>query len=170
MGRIKINVSKCYDVIVENGAINSVAKYLDDICDSKRVAIITDDIVASKYGDIVKKQLNQSGYETSMFVFQNGEMSKNQYVLFDILNFLVEHKIRRNDTLIALGGGVVGDIAGFAAAIYLRGVNIVQIPTTLLAAVDSSVGGKTAIDLENGKNFENGGAFLRIPKGGCVFW
>ena len=93
------------------------------------------------------------------YVFPAGEESKNGQVFLDLLNFLAENRLSRSDMIVALGGGVVGDLAGFAAASYLRGVRFLQVPTTLLAAVDSSVGGKTAIDLPAGKNLA--GAFCQ---------
>ena len=91
-------------------------------------------------------------YETVKFVFENGEKSKNIFTYAKLQNFLAEQKLTRSDAIVAFGGGVVGDLAGFAAATYLRGIKYLQIPTTLLAMVDSSVGGKTAIDLDSGKN------------------
>ena len=91
-------------------------------------------------------------YETVKFVFEHGEKSKNIITYASLLNFLAENKLTRSDAIVAFGGGVVGDLAGFAAATYLRGIKYLQIPTTLLAMVDSSVGGKTAIDLDAGKN------------------
>lgn len=104
------------------------------------------------YLDELASSLSVYGFEATVYVFTNGERSKNMHVLSEILEFLASDNYRRNDTIIALGGGVVGDIAGMAAALYMRGISVIQIPTTLLAAVDSSVGGKTAIDLKGGKN------------------
>ena len=97
------------------------------------------------------------GFEIVKFVFEAGEQSINSKTLIDILEFLAQNELTRSDCVFALGGGVVGDMAGFASAIYLRGIKFVQIPTTLLASVDSSVGGKTGIDLAAGKNLA--GAF-----------
>lgn len=107
------------------------------------------------------KSLSDAGFETFKFVFPHGEKSKNISTFSSILEFLAESGLTRTDALVALGGGVVGDVAGFAAASYLRGIDFIQIPTTLLACVDSSVGGKTAIDLKAGKNLA--GAFYQ-PK------
>ena len=121
-------------------------------CPEKRVLIITDDIVNSLYGDKLYGFLTDKEFEVYKFVFKNGEASKNINTISDILEYAAKSGLRRNDMFLALGGGVTGDIAGLSAALYMRGVKIIQIPTTLLAAVDSSVGGKTGIDLNGGKN------------------
>ena len=123
----------------------------------EKAAVISDDNVAPLYMDRIIKSLEANGFQVVSFVFPHGESSKNGQTYLSILNFLAENKITRSDVVFALGGGVVGDIAGFAAASSLRGISYVQVPTTLLAMVDSSVGGKTAIDLEAGKNLA--GAF-----------
>lgn len=157
MKTIHVNTSSPYDVIIERGSADNCGKYISEVVKSKKTAIITDDIVDNLYGDRVRKSLTDCGFEHTTFVFKNGEASKNLSVLSDIYDFLCESSITRSDTIIALGGGVVGDITGFAAATYLRGISFVQIPTTLLAQIDSSVGGKTAIDLKSGKNLA--GAF-----------
>lgn len=152
MKNIRVNTSKPYDVLIERGSIINCGKYIAEITKSRQAAIITDDIVDELYGDMVESSLSENGFKHTTFVFKNGEASKNISVLSGIYDFLCESNITRNDIIIALGGGVVGDITGFAAATYLRGVEFVQIPTTLLAQIDSSVGGKTAIDIESGKN------------------
>ncbi len=131
-------------------------KALFGVC---KAVIVTDDKVADLYLKKVKASFVSSGYETVEFVFQNGEQSKNIDILTQILEFMAENHITRSDMVVALGGGVTGDMAGFAAAVFLRGIRFVQIPTTLLAMVDSSVGGKTAIDLKAGKNLA--GAFYQ---------
>ena len=107
----------------------------------------------------MEESLKSAGFSVVSYVFPAGEESKNGQVFLDLLNFLAENRLTRSDLIVALGGGVVGDLAGFAAASYLRGVRFLQVPTTLLAAVDSSVGGKTAIDLPAGKNLA--GAFCQ---------
>lgn len=152
MKKIRVNTSKVYDVLIERGSIKECGNYINDIAKSKKTAIITDDIVEKLYGDIVRESLSNNGFEHTTFVFKNGEASKSLSVLSDIYDFLCESNITRNDIVIALGGGVVGDITGLAAATFLRGIEFVQIPTTLLAQIDSSVGGKTAIDIRGGKN------------------
>ena len=107
----------------------------------------------------MEESLKSAGFSVVSYVFPAGEESKNGQVFLDLLNFLAENRLTRSDLIVALGGGVVGDLAGFAAASYLRGIRFLQVPTTLLAAVDSSVGGKTAIDLPAGKNLA--GAFCQ---------
>lgn len=154
---LKVNASKSYEVLIGDGLINSVVELVSPVCKSKKVAVITDDIVDSLYGRVVLNSLSKAGFAVSKMVFKNGEGSKNVATLSDIWEFLAENSFTRSDMLVALGGGVVGDMTGFVAATYMRGVNFVQIPTTLLAAVDASIGGKTAIDLVHGKNLA--GAF-----------
>jgi 3-dehydroquinate synthase len=152
MKKIRVNTSCPYDVVIQRGSLSSCGEYISAVTKSKKAVVITDDIVAGLYLDTVKDSLNNSGFEITEYVFPNGEQSKNLANLCKIYDFLCESGITRSDIIVALGGGVVGDITGFAAASYLRGVEFVQIPTTLLAQVDSSVGGKTAIDIKGGKN------------------
>lgn len=152
MKTISVQASKAYDVLIENQLLDKVGEYAAQICPNSTAAIISDTNVWPLYGEAVSKSLIAVGMHAIHFVFPAGEHSKNAITYLDILNFLAENKVTRSDLIIALGGGVVGDIAGFAAATYLRGVSYLQIPTTLLAMVDSSVGGKTAIDLPAGKN------------------
>ncbi len=152
MKKIHIQTSNPYEVLIERGSINKCGEYISEITKSKKTVVITDNIVGNLYADIVMKSLKDNGFDCSLFTFPNGEQSKNLSILGQIFDFLCESEITRSDIIIALGGGVVGDITGFAAACYLRGVEFVQIPTTLLAQVDSSVGGKTAVDIAGGKN------------------
>lgn len=152
MKKIHVNTSQPYDVLIERGGLKKCGEYVRNITGASRAAIITDDIVGALYAQDVTDSMTKNGFECSVFTFPNGEQSKNLSVFGDILDFLCESSITRSDIVIALGGGVVGDITGFAAASYLRGVDFVQIPTTLLAQIDSSVGGKTAIDIPGGKN------------------
>ena len=152
MKKISVRTSTSYEVLIERGSIKKSGEFIAEITKSRKVAVITDDIAGSLYGETVVDSLRENGFECTVFTFPNGEQSKNLTVLRQIFDFLCESGITRSDMLISLGGGVVGDITGFAAASYLRGVDFVQIPTTLLAQVDSSVGGKTAIDISGGKN------------------
>lgn len=152
MKAIHLNASKPYDILIDSGLFNQVFSLIEPFCKGRNIAIITDDIVDKLYGEQLLEQLKQNDYSTIKFVFPNGEVSKNINTLSDILEFLASNNFKRNDFIIALGGGVVGDIAGLASAIYMRGISFIQIPTTLLAMVDASVGGKTAIDLKAGKN------------------
>ena len=152
MRTVTVKAGKCYEVRIGRGLLPEIGKQIGGIPGVKRVLVVSDDIVFPLYGETVLKSLSESGYETDSFVFPNGEASKNLTVYGELLTKLCDAGLTRDDLLVALGGGVVGDLAGFAAATYRRGIPFVQVPTTLLAAVDSSVGGKTAVDLPNGKN------------------
>lgn len=156
---IKVNASKSYEVLVGQDILKNTGALISKVISKCKVAIITDDIVDALYSKVVENSLIESGYSVVKFVFKNGEKSKNIKTYSKILEFLAENQLTRTDLVIALGGGVVGDIAGFASATYLRGIKCVQIPTTLLSQIDSSVGGKTAIDLPSGKNLV--GAFFQ---------
>ena len=156
---VPVKASGHYDITIGNGILSQCGEIVSKIKRPCRAVIVTDSNVDKLYADTVMESLNKSGYPADKFVFPAGETSKCAETFIDILEFLALEKITRSDVLIALGGGVVGDITGFAASCYLRGIDFVQIPTTLLAAVDSSVGGKTAIDLKAGKNLA--GAFCQ---------
>lgn len=151
MERIKVLASREYEVIVGRHILRDAGKYITEaLSGHPRLAIITDDRVDSLHGAALENAL--CDFETVKFVFKNGEGSKNIKTYGEILEFLADNNITRTDAIVAFGGGVVGDMAGFAASTFLRGIRFIQIPTTLLAMVDSSVGGKTAIDLGAGKN------------------
>lgn len=149
---VSVNASKKYDVLIGKGLIDKAGEKIKEIISPCKCAIITDDVVDNLYSERVINSLKNSGFDVVKFVFKNGEESKNILTLGEILEFLAENELTRTDLIVALGGGVVGDISGFSAGTYLRGIKYVQIPTTLLAGIDSSVGGKTAIDLMHGKN------------------
>lgn len=117
-----------------------------------KICIVSDDTVARIYGDKVKEELTSLGADIDMFIFPAGEVSKNLDTVKNLYTFLIQKKYGRKDILVALGGGVVGDLTGYAAATYLRGIDFIQVPTTLLAQVDSSVGGKTGVDFDQYKN------------------
>ena len=119
---------------------------------AKKICIVSESTVFPLYGAVAEESLKTAGFDVVSFVFPSGEESKNAATYLELVNFLAQNHLTRTDLLVALGGGVVGDLAGFAAATFLRGIRFIQVPTTLLAAVDSSVGGKTAIDLPAGKN------------------
>lgn len=159
MRKITVNASKTYDVIIERGAIERIGEYAKGSGLSGKACIISDSNVAPIYMERVKSSLENNGFTVCEYVFPAGEASKNAETFIDILNFLAENHLSRKDTLFALGGGVTGDLTGFSAASYMRGIRFVQIPTSLLASVDSSVGGKTGIDLKSGKNLA--GAFYQ---------
>lgn len=140
-----------YDVLLGEGLLDTCAPQIAAL-GAQTVLIVSDDAVFPLYGERLSRCLSQIGLRVCRFVFPHGEASKNQQTYLELIGRLIECGLTRRDLLIALGGGVVGDLCGFAAATYLRGVGCVQIPTTLLAAVDSSVGGKTAIDFYGRKN------------------
>ena len=152
MTKIRVKASKPYDVIIGKGILENAGSLISEAVKGKKAVIVTDDIVNGLYAEKLIKSMNESGFTTDIFVFPNGEESKCHKTLIELYDFLAEKNITRSDFLVALGGGVVGDLTGFAAATYLRGIDYVQIPTTLLAQVDSSVGGKTAVDIGAGKN------------------
>lgn len=159
MKTITVEATRTYPVIIGNGLLSDLERWLSPIHAPCRAAIISDSNVWALYGSAVQSGLTASGHSVCSYVFPAGEASKNVRTYFEILNFLAENHLTRSDLIIALGGGVTGDMAGFAAATYLRGIPYIQIPTSLLAMVDSSVGGKTAIDLPSGKNLV--GAFYQ---------
>lgn len=141
-----------YEVRIDRDSLMTVGERLRKQFGLVRLAMITDDRVNGLYGVAVQGSLERAGFDVCRFVFPAGEASKTLATVENAVNFLAANRLTRSDVVVALGGGVVGDLSGFAAAIYLRGVRFVQLPTTLLAAVDSSVGGKTGVDLESGKN------------------
>ena len=159
MKKVHISASRDYDVLVERGLLDRSGELIKEATGSKKAAIISGDIVFPLYGERLKRSLEAAGMETEVFVLPHGEQSKTLANYGNILEFLSRKHFGRSDVLVALGGGVTGDITGFAASTYQRGMNFVQVPTTLLAAVDSSVGGKTAVDLTAGKNLA--GAFCQ---------
>lgn len=124
-----------------------------------KICIVSDDCVASLYGGMVKEALTPAASQIDSFTFPSGEASKNLDTVKDLYAYLIENHYTRKDLLVALGGGVTGDLTGYAAATYLRGIDFIQIPTTLLAQVDSSIGGKTGVDFDQYKNMV--GAFCQ---------
>lgn len=157
MERISVNASGKYDVVIGRGLIGDSAGLISPLLGSGRLAVITDDNVKNFCLGALKASLESAGIPYEVFVIPHGESSKNMTTLGTALEFLASHAFTRSDMIAALGGGVVGDLSGLCAAMYLRGIRYVQIPTTLLACVDSSVGGKCAVDLAAGKNLA--GAF-----------
>lgn len=150
--KININTHKNYDVIIEDHVLSKAADYISQLRSCDKVCIVTDSNVNDIYGNFLEKELTVAGFKVYTFVFSPGEEFKNLKTFGQLLEFLAESHFTRSDMLIALGGGIVGDVCGYAAASYLRGISYIQIPTTLLSAVDSSVGGKTGINLSAGKN------------------
>lgn len=149
---IKVKASKSYDVLVCHNQLTEIGSVLAERFEPCKIAILTDNIVDALYADIVISSLENSGFQCIKHTIPNGEISKNMDSVLGFINLMAKEQITRSDMVLALGGGVVGDMAGFASAIYLRGIKYIQVPTTLLAAVDSSVGGKTAVDISAGKN------------------
>ena len=159
MRKVTVNASRIYDVIIEKGILDRAGEESAKVIKPCAAAILTDTNVAPLYAERLEKSLAAAGFSTVRFTIEAGEESKSAESYLIFLNFLADNKITRTDCIFALGGGVVGDLGGFAAATYLRGIKFIQIPTTLLAMVDSSVGGKTAIDIPAGKNLV--GAFYQ---------
>ena len=152
MKTIHVNASKSYDILIERGVLERAGEEIKTVCGAGEALIVSDDTVWDLYGETVLASMQKAGFDVTSFTFPHGEQSKNLSVYADILNALAARHLSRKGLVVALGGGVVGDMAGFAAATYLRGVRFVQIPTTLLSQVDSSVGGKTGVNLSAGKN------------------
>lgn len=152
MNTIHVSASRGYDVLIGRGLLTDAGAMIAEVTGSARAVIVSDDIVFPLYGRQLRESLEDAGLSVCEFVFPHGEASKTLETYGRLLEFLCQKHITRSDVLVALGGGVVGDLTGFAAATYQRGIKLVQMPTTLLAAVDSSIGGKTAIDLAGGKN------------------
>jgi len=143
---------RSYDIMVGPHLLGFVGKYADRLSKSKKAVVITDETVFGHYGERLTKALDEKKMESHFIIRSPGEAQKSISNLEEILNQLFEFGLNRTDCVIAFGGGVIGDLAGFAASIYKRGVPFIQVPTTLLAQVDSSVGGKTAINNKFGKN------------------
>jgi len=153
MESLQVNLKhKTYQVHIKRGITKELGKHLRAQCSGEKVAIITDKNVYHIYGKQVLQTLNSEGFETHVIAIEPGEKSKTLATLNDVFGELVRAKISRRDLILTLGGGVVGDLGGFAAATFLRGIPYVQVPTSLLAQVDSSIGGKVAVDLPYGKN------------------
>jgi 3-dehydroquinate synthase len=143
---------RSYDIFIGDGAISHAGSLIKDILKAPRAIIVTDENIAPSWLEPLKTSLNDAGIKTREIILPPGEHTKSVSHLEQLLDNLLENNIDRKTTLIALGGGVIGDLTGFAAAVVMRGVDFVQVPTTLLSQVDSSVGGKTGIDTRFGKN------------------
>lgn len=153
MKTINVNLgSKNYDIVIQSGLIKSLGYEINNIYKNKKIAVITDENVFALHGQDVKDALKNHNYDCRFIVLEPGENSKSLETLKSVYEQLIDFNLTRSDMIAALGGGVVGDLTGFAASTYLRGVDYIQIPTTLLAQIDSSIGGKTAVNIEQGKN------------------
>lgn len=151
--------SGSYEVVLGRDILELVGEKTRACAGGTRAFLVSDDNVYPLYGEQVSRSLADAGYEVFSMVVPAGERTKNMRQLTELLERMAQNGLGRDDVVVALGGGVIGDLAGFAAAVYMRGCKVVQVPTSLLAMVDSSVGGKTAVDLAAGKNLA--GAFLQ---------
>ena len=152
MKKFVISTAQPYEIIIGDDLLSDAGSYISQVFSPCRLCIISDSTVNALYAKTVEESLKQNGFTVTKIVFPSGEHSKNIHTYANIIEALGEDGITRSDAIVALGGGVVGDIAGFAASTYMRGIRYVQIPTTYLAAIDSSFGGKTGINLLCGKN------------------
>lgn len=150
---VTVNLSgRAYDIIIEAGLFGKVGASLLPYARNNRLLVVSDENVAATYGTAFLDNLSAAGMKGEIFILPPGETAKSWDRLAALVDWLLDHQVERRDHIIALGGGVVGDVTGFAAHIVKRGCNFIQIPTSLLAQVDSSVGGKTAINTGAGKN------------------
>lgn len=152
MIRERIATSQPYDVLIGQGALAELPREIQGLFGMRRLFLMVDAQVVGLYGQEVRENLQKSGFHTDVLSFPPGEDHKTMSTLTSLLQQLTNLQADRKSVVIALGGGVTGDLVGLAAALYMRGIPVVQVPTTLLAAVDSSVGGKTAVNLPQGKN------------------
>lgn len=153
MRAVSISASHPYEVRIGSGLLSDLGAQLRGLFDAPRsVMVVSDDTVSTLYGPAAERSLRDAGFCPERFVFPHGERSKTLSTYAALQQALLTAGFTRSDLIVALGGGVAGDLAGFAAATYQRGIPYVQVPTTLLSAVDSSVGGKTAVNLPGGKN------------------
>ncbi len=152
MRKVSVNTNVPYDILIERGLIKKTGELIKSVSSAAKVCVITDSNVGAIYGETVIDSLRQSGFDAALFTFEAGEKNKRLDTISAMYSYMADFNMSRKDLVVALGGGVTGDMAGFAAATYMRGINFVQIPTSLLAQVDSSVGGKTGVDIDQGKN------------------
>lgn len=152
MEKVTVNASTKYDILIDSGILDRSGELISQVIKKGKALVVTDDNVDGLYGERMMKSLSEAGVEAKKYVFPHGEASKNHTTLLGIYEFMAENGYTRSDFIVALGGGVVGDTAGYAAATYMRGIDFVQVPTTVLSQADSSVGGKTAVNINSGKN------------------
>ncbi|MGL5152415.1 MAG: 3-dehydroquinate synthase [Clostridium sp.] len=151
-----------YKIIIQNGLLNNIGREVREVFTGEKIFIITDDNVNGIYGEKVVNLLKEEGYNVDIISLPPGEETKSFNVLPSIYDKMLDFKLTRKDIIITLGGGVIGDLGGFVASTFLRGIPFIQVPTTLLSQVDSSVGGKVGVDLERGKNLV--GSFYQPKK------
>ena len=149
---VNYNQKPCYNIVIENDFSKLAENVTKLEISGRKLAVITDSNVGPLYADKVVQCLKETGNNIFVYTFEAGEKNKNLNTVQDVYEFLIKNKFDRKDMLVALGGGVVGDLTGFAAATYLRGIDFIQVPTSLLAQVDSSIGGKTGVDFRAYKN------------------
>ena len=149
---VNYNQKPCYNIVIENDFSKLAENVTKLEISGRKLAVITDSNVGPLYADKVAQCLKETGNNIFVYTFEAGEKNKNLNTVQDVYEFLIKNKFDRKDMLVALGGGVVGDLTGFAAATYLRGIDFIQVPTSLLAQVDSSIGGKTGVDFRAYKN------------------
>ena len=152
MKTVHVDTGRPYDIFIERGVIDCCGEYIKQLSNAEKVVVVSDTNVAPLYQWRVLNSLSKHGLKVNTHIFHAGEENKTLGTIAEIYKTLAEFRMTRRDVIVALGGGVCGDMAGFAAATYLRGIDFVQVPTSLLAQVDSSVGGKTGVDLPQGKN------------------
>ena len=151
--KLEVNLThNPYDIIIEKGALKTVGQWVKSLWEPQKIALITDNHVGALYAEKVKLSLEHEGFEVVVFDFLEGEASKNLKTVNKAYEFLIKNGMTRSDGIVALGGGVVGDLAGFVASTYMRGIHFVQVPTSLTAQVDSSIGGKTGVNTPFAKN------------------
>lgn len=152
MKTVKVSTGRPYDILIERGLISKCGELVRSVTKAIKAVVVTDSNVEKIYSEKVITSLKNNGFDVELFVFEAGEQSKNLDTIAKMYDCFADFRMSRKDIVVALGGGVTGDMAGFAAATYMRGIEFVQIPTSLLAQVDSSVGGKTGVDIQQGKN------------------
>ncbi|MFI3229078.1 MAG: 3-dehydroquinate synthase [Bacillota bacterium] len=152
MKTIHVATDNDYNVLIGEGLVAKLGTLVNEVKKVCSVLVVSDSNVAPLHMQKVVSSLESCGYSTKTFVFKAGEESKTVATYMEIITYLAQNKFNRTDLVVALGGGVVGDMAGFAAATYMRGIDYIQVSTTLLSSIDSSVGGKVAVDLPEGKN------------------
>lgn len=152
MRTVKVELNNPYPILFGNGGLELLGEVVKEYTRAEKTLVVTDSNVEKLYLNKAVASLERFGFKVYDFVFEAGERSKNTTTYLDIIDCLGRYGFKRTDAVVALGGGVVGDVAGFAAATYMRGIDVIQTPTTLLAMIDSSIGGKTGVDLEYGKN------------------
>lgn len=150
--RLKKKQDNSYRILIEDGLLQKLPEILKKDKWGEKYAIITDTTIGKLFGNPFMKELKKAGLESHIFIFPPGDQSKSLQIVEKIMDQMLNKKIERNDAIIAIGGGVTGDLAGFIAAIYMRGIPYVHIPTSLIGMVDSAIGGKTGVNLTSGKN------------------